>query len=552
MITIPVATLSGFWFGVANHLWQSTLFLAALFVIGFALRDAPGRIENRLWWLGLLKFLIPVSLVMPAIPTSWTLFQAAPATTELVSGIWQPVALAPPQATGAGMNTPIWLWLLTVCWLSGMTFILYRGIAALIRSRVDTLEDPNHLPRDLRVKLDQALRATGVQARDIGILQAALSPFVTGILKPMIVISREVLHKLNRKELQAVLLHEDAHRRRREPLLYGIQLLTRALFYYFPPLWLLLRKLHDTTERTCDERAMDQGSDPASLHAALAGIVALHLKPSGLSAGAEGRNRSPLGSRLDYIRTYRRRPVMMKHRLSLLAGVAVFLLSAFITLSPVPETVAGIMQDSSPADTNPANLDGLAELATPVGLQFKETPLEKILQALSSSTSLTIRLEGNGSIPVTIDLSESTLGDTLSWLQTRLGLEFEVTGSHSLIVRMPFLPGMNNVTNPIRIPKSYSQPVYPEAARKGKMTGTVILQVIIRADGTLSKPQVLREEVQGYGFAESAMEAVQSWRYEPATLKGEPVPVFLTVHVQYSMDNDKDEPQQHEEPRITL
>jgi TonB family protein len=552
MITISASTLSSLWLGVANHLWQSTLFLAALFIIGFALRDAPGRTQNQLWWLGLVKFLIPMSLVMPAVPASWILFQATPATTELVFGIWKPVVLAPPPSAGSDMSTPLWLVVLTAGWLFGMAFILVRGVSASIRSRVHSLDGLNHLPRDLRYRIDQALQATGVQAVNIGLLKAACSPFVAGILNPRIALSREVIHRLSLMELQAVLLHEEAHRQRREPVLYGIQLLARALFFYFPPLWFLLRKLHDTTERTCDEQAMDQGGDPAALHGALARIVALHLEPSGLSAGAEGRSRSLLGTRLDYIRNYRRRPVMLKHRLSLLAGVAIFFLSAFITLSPGPEAVAGIMKDSSRAHSSAADLSGLTGLDIPMSMRFDETPLEKVLQELGSAASLKILLEGNGRVPVTVDLSGRSFEEALLWLQAELSLNFEVTGSETLMIQMPYVPGINNVTNPVRIPASYQAPVYPEAARKEKLAGMVILQVIIRPDGTLSNPSVLREEVEGYDFAASAIEAVRAWRYEPATLQGEPVPVWLTISVVYNLHNDKDEPQEPEEPRVSI
>ena len=43
--------LEKFWLGMALHLWQTTLILAVLLILGLGLRRAPARYSNTLGWL---------------------------------------------------------------------------------------------------------------------------------------------------------------------------------------------------------------------------------------------------------------------------------------------------------------------------------------------------------------------------------------------------------------------------------------------------------------------------------------------------------------------
>jgi len=87
------------------------------------------------------------------------------------------------------------------------------------------------------------------------------------------------------------------------------------------------------------------------------------------------------------------------------------------------------------------------------------------------------------------------------------------------------------VKEPIEIVKT--QPQYPEAARKARMQGIVILEAIITKEGTVESVRVLR----GINplLDASAMRAVQQWKYKPATFNGRPVPVYLTVTVKFTL-----------------
>jgi protein TonB len=81
--------------------------------------------------------------------------------------------------------------------------------------------------------------------------------------------------------------------------------------------------------------------------------------------------------------------------------------------------------------------------------------------------------------------------------------------------------------------QSRTEPTYPEAARKARMEGVVILEAIITATGTVEDVRVLKS-VNPLLDA-SAVRAVQQWRYKPATLNGRAVRVYLTVTVTFNL-----------------
>ncbi len=77
------------------------------------------------------------------------------------------------------------------------------------------------------------------------------------------------------------------------------------------------------------------------------------------------------------------------------------------------------------------------------------------------------------------------------------------------------------------------EPSYPEAARKARMEGVVILEAIITASGAVEEVKVLKSVNPLLDAA--ATRAVQQWKYRPATLNGRAVRVYLTVTVTFNL-----------------
>jgi protein TonB len=78
-------------------------------------------------------------------------------------------------------------------------------------------------------------------------------------------------------------------------------------------------------------------------------------------------------------------------------------------------------------------------------------------------------------------------------------------------------------------------PTYPQMAKQARVEGTVILEATISAQGQVSEVKVLR----GIPLLDNAaMEAVRQWRYTPTLLNGTPVPVVMTVTVNFRLSGD--------------
>jgi len=76
-------------------------------------------------------------------------------------------------------------------------------------------------------------------------------------------------------------------------------------------------------------------------------------------------------------------------------------------------------------------------------------------------------------------------------------------------------------------------PEYSEEARKAKYQGTCVLWLVVGPDGRARDIRVAR--TLGLGLDEKAMEAVKTWKFEPAMKDGKPVAVQINVEVTFRL-----------------
>lgn len=74
--------------------------------------------------------------------------------------------------------------------------------------------------------------------------------------------------------------------------------------------------------------------------------------------------------------------------------------------------------------------------------------------------------------------------------------------------------------------------IYPPVSER-RVTGTVVLHVIISQEGTVQKLEVVSGPDN---LRQSALGAVKQWKYRPTMLNGQPVEVDTTVNVVFSLD----------------
>jgi protein TonB len=88
----------------------------------------------------------------------------------------------------------------------------------------------------------------------------------------------------------------------------------------------------------------------------------------------------------------------------------------------------------------------------------------------------------------------------------------------------------------IRMPvkTKHVAPEYPPIAQSANVTGVVILEVLIGADGRVQDTRVLRSIPL---LDQAAVDAVKQWEFTPTLLNGSPVPVIMTATVQFTLSN---------------
>lgn len=229
---------------------------------------------------------------------------------------------------------------------------------------------------------------------------------------------------------------------------------------------------------------------------------------------------------------------MRKHRLALSMGFSAVFVASFLPLvSPVSIASEGTVESNLAEE-----LDRLAVADLPVRLNFREVEIDKLLQELAAAAApLELEIVEPFHRPrITIQAGNMSLRDALIRLRFQAGLQYEVVNEHKVRVRSTALmAGMDGVTNPRLIPAFKVEPAYPAELRSQGIEGQVILQAIINESGFVKQLQVLKATPPGHPqLAEAAMEAIEQWLYEPATLDGEPVSVYLTIVIDFKLDRE--------------
>jgi protein TonB len=80
--------------------------------------------------------------------------------------------------------------------------------------------------------------------------------------------------------------------------------------------------------------------------------------------------------------------------------------------------------------------------------------------------------------------------------------------------------------------KSNTIPEYPTEARAAGRMGMVILKVIILADGTVARVEVMKGDEP---FVSAAVKAVKQWKYEPARYKGQAITVYRIIQIPFKL-----------------
>lgn len=548
------------WRGVAVHLWQTTLVLVALLLIARTMRNAPARLLNALWWIGFAKIFMPLALLghagrmlarTLADPAGYSIsyHTVVVALTGGASYIMEPGLLVVGARTGESGPANALFVGLTLAWGAGAVYMLARWIQKARRNHLRGVSQIGLRGDDIGQRIENAACSVGIEPGAVLISEGEGVPAVSGLLRPRIIVPGQTAVELSEEELRAVLLHENAHRRRYEPLRLSLQRLALTVFFFYPPLWLLLRELNSSAEMACDEAVLEAGTGMETYAAAIARMLGFWTA-EGLAVSMLGfGSLTPIRARLSRLEKKGRYITMTRHRLAILAAVLVVVILSFIPLAP--------LADSPPAPPAvPAAPEAPEEVETPPELlpesiAYPEYPQEARKAGIEGEVLLEVAVGKDGAvkdvkvrqgIPGHPELAENAVKAVKNWTfkpGLRNGVPFETEVLIPLAFSLDDSKPKDVGVPPAIIDDLCPLPEYPEAARKAGVEGKVLVEVLISADGGVTGA-VVKEGIAGHPELDrAAVDAVMQWKFEPATSNGEPVEMSILIPIEFRLDSKK-------------
>jgi bla regulator protein blaR1 len=238
----------------ANHLWQSTLCVVAIWLLTVVLRKNHAAVRYWLWLTASVKFLIPFSLLVgmgsqvgrrtaPAIATAI----AEPHWSSVVADVGGPFTAS--AAAHRAVASPVLNSLpgiLFMVWLCGFAVSIILWLRCWRQMRA--------------VRKGAVPLALGLQIPAMS-SSALLEPGVFGVRHPVLLLPKGIVDRLTPAQLNAVLAHEMCHVRRRDNLTAAIHMAVEAIFWFYPLAWWIRARLIEERERACDEAVLQLGSD---------------------------------------------------------------------------------------------------------------------------------------------------------------------------------------------------------------------------------------------------------------------------------------------------
>ena len=257
---------------LVHSLWQGVLLAAAAGIIVICTRKAASALRYNLLMGAMLLFAIATTGTFAWQYAKSERHIAAALQGRHFNGYAAPVHVEPirvflngqqqslrgfPERLNSYLadhhNTIVFIWFLIVCARSlQLAFGLY-GTYRLKRSNV--LAAGLHWQQ----LMQQLAMALGIR-QTITLLESGLAkvPMVIGHLKPVILVPVGLLTSLSAGEVEAILIHELAHIKRRDYLVNMLQSLMEIVFFFNPAVLWVSKLIKTERENCCDDLALAQ------------------------------------------------------------------------------------------------------------------------------------------------------------------------------------------------------------------------------------------------------------------------------------------------------
>ena len=243
---------------VLIHLWQSTLVAGAAWLFcRFVLASNRPQLRFLVWLTASIKFLIPFAVLVEAGrllgPRPELATPAPQAAAETVSTSGAALAVTPFGLSTGPAGSPDVAAMITTAilavWILGVLCVVASWVRGWmhVRAAVRGATPAGHF-NGVPVLESQTMHGDGVE------------PGVIGLWRQAILLPKGLDQSLPSEQLQAVLLHEWHHARRRDNLTAALHMAVEAVCWFHPVVWWIGRRLIEERERACDQAVLDQAA----------------------------------------------------------------------------------------------------------------------------------------------------------------------------------------------------------------------------------------------------------------------------------------------------
>jgi TonB family protein len=561
-----------------NALWQvPAIFLVATFAARLT-RSAGPRVEHRIWVAALiLEAALPACAFAPVLRDlvlSLTRSRSGHITTQTTilsaTGDHSDSHLAATIASAA-----------LIAYIATLLYLASRLVFRIYRTRsLRHTSQPITLTGEPLTTWQRCTRLFAVHDAQLAASAAIAGPSTIGIRHRIVLLPPTLLEDLPHEDLFAALAHEFAHMRRHDfakNLLYELLALPIA---WHPLLWFTRHHITASREMVCDELAAQATHGTARYAHSLLRLAASFSRPtSAATLHTIGILDANVLERRVMKLTRNRHITAASRRIAIAAAIALGIATCASAMSlrlEVPasailstQTVApahaiiatGAQQPNGPVRISNGVMAG--QIVSRVNPVYPQEAKEKgiqgavVLHAIIGTDGTVQELTVISGPP---ELQASAIEAVKQWVykpyllngdpkevETTITVNFALdntpqamndataqnppsrTDEYALAKEPDVYKVGGSVHPPVLI--SAPDPEYTEAARQAKLSGNVIVGLVVDSSG---EPQNVRV-VRGLGneLDEKAVEAVQQYKFKPATKDGEPVSADLKVEVNF-------------------
>lgn len=215
------------------------------------------------------------------------------------------------------VSTILWFWLAVLVFKSIRLVIGYNHIMNLRKKGIVSINS-YWQKRIIELKNEAGVRST------VHIFQSGLAkiPLVIGFFKPVILVPLGFFACLPSEEIEAILVHELAHIRRRDYLVNMIQNLVEIVFFFNIPVLWISSTIRKERENCCDDIAVAFAGNKDRYINALVAFNELNIT-SRFATSFGGNNTMPLLDRIKRITYHKNKTLNQMEKISLITGVLV-------------------------------------------------------------------------------------------------------------------------------------------------------------------------------------------------------------------------------------